>query len=129
MAEVVAPPIEDIPDAAVLWRRIPSKPGWIVPVGDAGDRRPSSGAFEDDQDGSSMSMYLEGHGNEVADVLRDHESYGLVALTAGQLRELGLTIVSQPEPGFPSHVEVEGNKTHGLRSKLAKRCRWVVLPP
>jgi hypothetical protein len=118
-----------IPDGAIVWRRIPSWPDWTVHDDNLGRLRPSSLAFKDDRDGSHMSMYLADGGNTIEEIMAGHEDFGLAQLYARELRAYGLTIVRRPEPNFPSHIEVEGEKTSRLRSALAKAATWVIRPP
>lgn len=52
--------------------------------------RPSSAAFEDDDDGDPMSVYrrdiIDSEGGTVARVMAGHEGFALASLTAGQVR-------------------------------------------
>lgn len=118
-----------ISDLEVVWRRVPGWPDWTTHDENLGRRRPSSGAFEDDRDGSPMSMYLANGGNTIEEVLAGHPEFGLASLRVADLRVKGLSVVRRPEPGFPSHVEVVGPKKHNVRSFLAKASQWVVEPP
>ena len=111
---------------ALFWRRVPAD--WVVIDENLGRRRPSSAAFDDDRDGGPMSMYEANAGNSVDDILIGHESYGVASLTGAQLSSMGFKVYARPEPGYPAHVEVEGKKTGGLKSKMAKNCLWVREP-
>jgi len=117
-----------VPDHTALWRRVPNWPHWTVFDENLGRLRPSSIAFEDNQNGSAMSAFLEGHGNTVQEVLVGHESFGVAAVTAGLVRSHGLSIVHDPLDGLPSHVEVPGPKPKKVKSALAKAALWVVEP-
>ena len=115
-----------IPDEAKLLRRIP-------PIHFPGDRmtpgRPSSAAFEDSPDGSPMSVNWEELCHEHQfDSLEGHETFGLVSFTAGQARELGLSVFRWPLEGNPTHCGVARKKTKGIKKKLASESRWVVFP-
>ena len=112
---------------AVIWRRVP--PAWIVNDENLGRRRPTSAAFDDHRDGTSMSMYIAGAGNTVDDVMKGHDGYALASVTFDQLSRKNLRVIHDPLPGFPSHVEVVGRKTKRIKSDLAKEAAWVVLPP
>ena len=117
---------ESVPQTAVLWRRIPK---WHYKYDEnEADYRPSTASFEDDSDGSPMSSYLADECGEPAVALKGHQGFGLVALTAAQVRELGLKIVRMETPGPPGHVLVVGKKTDGVRKKLKKHCTWVKRP-
>ena len=118
-------------DEVRLLRRIPK---WHVCYDkNSGCIRPSSAAFEDDQDGSPMSVYrqdvIDGEGDEPARVLVGHEGYGLVSITAGQVRAKDQTVCSDPLPDESAHVLVCGSKTRSIRRWLAKRAEWVVESP
>jgi hypothetical protein len=127
MANVDPPDDLTIPDDAVLWRRIPSW-HWVQDE-NLGRMRPSTAAFEDDDDGSPMSVALasECAGPEV--VLAGHEGFALAAFTAGFARQRGQRIARDPRPGEPWHAVVIGKKTHSVRKQLARDCQWVVAPP
>jgi hypothetical protein len=116
-----------IEDDAVLWRRI--FPGWWKYDFNQRDWRPTSQAFGDDPNGGPMSAYLaEAHPGGAGDVLKNHEDFGLVALTAGFLRSQGLIIYRNEMPGPAGHVEVAGPKTDGIRNRMAKAAQWVIRP-
>jgi hypothetical protein len=117
-----------VPDATAVWRRVPPWPDWIVFDENLGRLRPSSLAFDDNPDGSAMSAFLEGHGNSIEDVLRNHDGFALAAVSAGLVRSKGLKIVHDPLDGLPAHVEVHGPKPKSVRSTLAKAAVWVVAP-
>ena len=76
-------------DGVVLLGRIPKE--HVLYGKNLGRVRPSSAAFEDDQDGSPMSVYrqdvIDREGDEPARVMVGHEGYGLVSVTAGQIEE------------------------------------------
>ncbi len=119
-----------IPDDAVLWRRV--TPEQCVKDTSSGEYRPSSAAFKDHPDGSPMSVLLadevEASGRSAESVLAAYKGYGLVAFTAGLVRELGLGIVRSPLDYEPAHAEVFGRKTRSVRRTLARRCEWVIRP-
>jgi hypothetical protein len=117
-----------VPNETFLWRRVPKWPDWTVFDENLGRLRPSSMAFDDNRDGSAMSAFLEGHGNSLEDVLRDHEEFYVAAVTAGLVRANGLKIIHDPLDGLPSHVEVTGPKPKRVKSALAKAAVWVVPP-
>jgi hypothetical protein len=119
----------EVDDETLLWRRVPSWPDWTVFDENLGRVRPSSIAFDDNKNGTSMSAFLEGYGNTVEDILRNHESFFLAAVSVGFVRSHDLTVVHDPLEGLPSHVEVRGAKTKRVRSALAKAAVWIVPPP
>ncbi len=116
-----------IPDSEDLWRRIP--PWHIVTDENLGVVRPSSAAFEDDDDGSPMSVYLASATPLAGAVLVGHAGFALAAVTARLARECKQGIVRDPQPGAPSHALVIGRKTPGVRKRFAREARWIVPPP
>jgi len=124
---VSSPRVDDpgIADDAVLWRRIPPDKVAVLPDGNL---RPESWVFGDDEDGQPVSIVIAGPEAAVADVMRGHEGYGLVAFTAADARRHGLAVRRDPTPGQPAHGVLIGPKTRGVRRALAKACRWIVLP-
>lgn len=95
--------------------------------------RPSSAAFEDDDDGAPMSVYrrdiIDSEGGDVERLMIGHEGYGLAALTAGQFRARRQTIFPDPLPEETAHTTVCGPKTDGTRRWFAKQAEWVAPPP
>jgi hypothetical protein len=118
-----------LPDELILWRRIPKEK--FVPVTDVDGItrvRPSSDSFADNsRDGSSMSVFDASSCGGLERILQGHEQFGVVALTVGQMREAGLTVVRTPTGG-PGHCEVVGKKTGGVRNKLVKASTWAFTP-
>lgn len=117
-----------------LLRRIP--PYHIVMDNNLGARRPSSAAFEDDDDGEPMSVYLAptlaAEGRAADTVLAGHAGFGLAAITAGLAREKAQTVHPDPLPQESSHTVVCGDKRAGGK-KCAKKgfalgARWIVEP-
>ena len=88
----------EIQDTHQMLRRIP--PWHVVPDANAGGSRPSSAAFEDDDDGSPMSVYrrtvIEATGGNIDRVMVGHVGYGLAGINAGDLRSRDQTIHSDP---------------------------------
>lgn len=95
--------------------------------------RPSSAAFEDDEDGDPMSVYREDvirrEGGQPARVLSGHSDYGLAALMAGQVRSRNQTVFSAPLPEEASHAKVCGPKPKATTRWFARQADWVVPPP
>ncbi len=52
----------------------------------------------------------------------------MVALTAGFVRSLKLSVATQPETDDPGHLWVSGKKTASTKKKLARRAEWVIPP-
>lgn len=120
-----------VADATALLRRIP--PWHFVPDEKLGRTRPSSAAFEDDEDGDSMSVYrrdvIEAEGASVERVMVGHTGFGLASLSAGQVRSKNQTVFPDPLPEESSHAKVCGPKPTGVRRWFAKQAIWVIPPP
>src|SRR5437870_136262 len=85
-----------IPDSEDLWRRIP--PRHFIADENRGVIRPSSAAFEDDDDGSPMSVYLASDTPSPGAALVGHAGFALAAITARLARECKQGIVRDPQP-------------------------------
>ena len=89
--------------------------------------RPSSAAFEDDRDGSPMSVYrrdvIDREGDAPERVMVGHEGYGLVSFTAGHARSKNQTVCSNPLPEESAHAVVCGPKpkVHTTMAGLQRR--------
>ena len=98
-----------------------------------GRLRPSSAAFEDDEDGEPMSVYrqdvIESEGGGPQRVMIGHEGYALAALTAGQVRSKHQTVFPAPLPEESSHAKVCGPKTTATRRWFSRQASWVIPPP
>ena len=114
-----------IPDEAVIWRRI-SKDHY-----ESDTRRPSTAAFSDPSDGSSMSATAPPSTLKADDYAQRWGAYAVAEFTAGELRALGfgLTWVATDPPDLdPYHVEIHGPKTGSRKKKLKSLCRWAYEP-
>jgi hypothetical protein len=120
-----------IPDDARLWRRVP--PWHFIFDDNLGRVRPSKAAFDDDENGSPMSVVLadlvleSGRGPE--HILIGHDRFALAEITAGLARSKQQGIVRDPVPEEPTHALVFGKKTASVTRALAKGSVWVVPPP
>lgn len=120
-----------IADPCALWRRVP--PYHIIFDDNLRRFHPTSAAFDDDADGSSMSILLgdlviaAGRGPD--EVLAGHTNFSLAAVTAGFARSLGLGAVRDPLPFEPAHGLLVGNKTKSVKRALAKGAIGIVPPP
>lgn len=115
-----------IPDDAKLWRRIP--PRWFHHDESLGRSRPAKAAFDDDPDGSPMSVVIAAEALGPDAVLAGHEGYALAAFTAGLARACGLQITRAPTEDQPAHALAAGRKTDSVRRRLARGSQWVVPP-
>jgi len=122
----VPPPTNDgsIPDAVVLWRRIP--PGQMTTDDSvASGERPSTANFDDPELSVVIASDCAGG---TATLLKGHDGFGVVEFTVGEIRALGWGIVRAPDDQLPGHAHVTGRKSRALRSRLAKVCRMIVNP-
>ncbi len=119
-----------VADATALLRRIP--PWHFILDNKLGHTRPSSAAFEDDEDGDPMSVYrldvIESEGASVERVMAGHAGFGLASLTAGQMRSKTQTVFPDPLPDESSHTKVCGPKPQSVRRWFAKQAIWVIRP-
>lgn len=122
---------ERVKDSVELLRRIP--PRHFHFDDNLGSWRPSSAAFEDDEDGDPMSVYrqdvLELERADSSRVMEGHEGYALASLQAGRVRSRSQTIFSDPLPGESSHAKVCGPKPYSVRRWFANQSNWVIEPP
>lgn len=118
----VLPFVDDdsIPSTEQLLRRVP--PAWWVFDSNLGRRRPTSAAFDDPEMSVAIQSSLLARGEPVTKVLRGHEGFGLVSITAGLVRQLGQGVAKDPLPEDPDHAVVFGRKTDGTRRRLSKDC-------
>lgn len=73
---------------------------------------------------------LRAHEREPDSILVTRPGYGLVALTAGEVREAEQQrVLRSPRPEELAHGDVWGEKTAGRRRRLAQMARWVIQPP
>ena len=119
-----APNDPAIPNAGMLWRRLP----WSETADDEsnlGQRRASSGGFDDSKDGSGMSAHLVQPGEDVGEFLRQQkrERDGVAELSVFDVREkCTCGIRRQPDETDPHHVEVTSRP--GLSKKKKSRCLY-----
>jgi hypothetical protein len=80
-----------------------------------------------------MSIYrrnvIENEGGSVDRVIRGHDGFGLISLTAFQLRGRQQTNHPDPIPGETAHAVACGPKTDGNRKFFARTALWVIQPP
>ncbi|MEJ0068315.1 MAG: hypothetical protein WDO24_05815 [Pseudomonadota bacterium] len=82
--------------------------------------RPMSSAFEDNQDGSWMSVHLQSRFDELGipaiTLLDGHAGFGIVALTAKHMRDEEQRICRCHSDDEPAHAEVAEKRPRGARS-------------
>jgi hypothetical protein len=119
-----------VTDTTALLRRIPQRHFFFDQK--LGRMRPSSAAFEDDEDGDPMSVYrrdvIESEGATVQRVMIGHVGFALASLTAGQVRSRGQTVFPDPLPEESSHAKVCGPKSDSVRRWFATQAVWVIPP-
>jgi hypothetical protein len=93
----------------------------------APEDRPASPAFNNSPDGSGTSVDIMASDEQCAKTLQGHEDFGLVSLTVGQIRSVGLGIKRAPVDGNPQHAILLGPKKRVGR-KLAMMAVWVKRP-
>lgn len=80
-----------------------------------------------------MSVVIEDtlreHHRQPGSVLDGRPGYGLVALTAGQVRGLEQRIMRSPLPDELAHGDVWGEKPVSRRRRLAQAAEWIIVPP
>lgn len=127
---------QTISDDDGLLRRIPP---WDIVYDDQGNRRISTGLFSPSSiPNFGISVDLEnGQREEGIDPLTIlPEGYGLVRLTAGQIREIGLIVGRSPKEENPHHADIwrpdgprlKGSQLKGLL-RMAEVLRWPDPPP
>ena len=72
---------------------------------------------------------LEEEGRLPGSILADKDGYGLVALTAEEVRAEEQRVVRSPLPEEEAHGDVWGEKPAGRRCRFARLARWIVEPP
>jgi len=126
-----------IPDAEDLYRRVVEL--WIFTEQATGRKRLSSQAFSDRHneisvDLSSMISPAESLGLGLR--FGSGPIRGIVAITAGQARDLDQVIVRDPLPEDPAlsipenpaHALICGNQKKSVQKRLAARARWAYPP-
>lgn len=121
---MAASDIEDdasIQDAARLLRRVP--PNWV-----ADGPRPEKSNFEERSSGHGLSVTLWESQADLDATVAERPEFGVIFVTAGQMREAGFSIVRVPIDGNPNHCECYGAPTPSKRRKLAVEAKWVKVP-
>ena len=113
-----------------LLRRIP--PYHLYEDKERGSLRPSSAAFEDDDDGDPMSVYrrdiLQKESGGIQRVMIGHPNYALASLTAGHVRCKDQTVHPDPLPEESAHTQICGLKPKSTCRWFAKQAKWALAP-
>jgi len=129
------PDDSSIADDTSLLRRIPP---WHRFFDENENRwRPSSAAFEDDDDGDPMSVYLSSvllqENRKPSTLLAGHDRYSLASITAGLARTSNQTVHPDALPEESSHAVVCGDKgkdkKNAPKRRFAKAASWVIFDP
>jgi len=125
-----------IPNEVRLFRRI--HPEWVVYDKNRERWRPTSQNFQDSRDGTPMSVFAENlaqaHGELPAHFLLGRWSeWGLAAVVAGQVRELGQRVYPDPhnqdqDERFESHAAIAGSKAKNVMKQMSGWAEWVITP-
>ena len=115
-------PEDELADDTILWRRVHPR----LVKRDAQSVRPVSGVFLDANDEMSLHRASE---TDLATIRAGYPEFGVVEVTAGQLRALAdLNVVSNPLENDASHALAKGKVKKSQAKKLAKAVTWVVEP-
>jgi hypothetical protein len=112
-------------DDIILWRRVLLSPSYIVPDGNTGKFKVSSGAFDD----VDMSVAIAERAQTTSYLLRGFETSGVVSFSTGFARvEQGQVVKYDPQPDDPAHALVVGRKSSKVRRAFARVARWAHRP-
>ena len=121
---------KSIIDDEQLFRRIP--PEWVVDDPKTGGKRPSSQAFQDNRDGSPMSVQLQEVLEEnqipVETIIEGHENFSVASITAGFARKNSQGIIRAPLDNDPAHAEVFGKKPKSVMRNFSHNSIWIIPP-
>ena len=84
--------------------------------------------FDEREAGCGLSMTLWLDQGDRDDLLRSHADFGVICVTADQLREEGAIIARRPLVGNLNHCEIFPRLTGGARKRLKKAAKWVEYP-
>lgn len=99
----------------------------VVPDGNTGKSRVSSGAFKDPEMSVDVEEILQASGSNWRKSLEGYEGYSLVRFPAAHPRKLGLPVCHKPLPDNSAHAEVHGKKTGSIANKFVEASDWVHL--
>ena len=118
-----------VPDEAILWRLI--NPHFQKADGHGGIRFTTQ-AFQNRPESQATSFFLADIVLEservVEDLVADKPGFGVVAISVGDVRSLGLQVIRDPTDDEPAHVLVPGKKSGAIKTRLKEAAQWVVRP-
>lgn len=121
------PSIED--DTGLL-RRVP--PWHFIMDQNLSRTRPSSAAFEDDDDNDPMSVclatVLAAEDRNPESVLAGHNGYASASITAGLARAHDQTVHPDPLPEESAHAVVCGDKKTSVKRAFSRTAVWIIEP-
>lgn len=101
-------------------RRVP--PNWIA------NARPGSDNFKLRSGEAGLSVTLWESDADFTATEAEQPTFGIVAITASELRAAGYLISRCPLEENPNHCECTGKASQGNRRRLARGARWVKPP-
>ena len=113
-------PVVEIPDEALLWRRVSHQ--MVKSCG-----TPQSNAFRDNVD-NKLSVHLATLAN-LQDFRERFPGHGLAQIAASDARLEGLEVRHDPTEADPSHTVIMPSPDKKEARRLAKKSVWVIPPP
>ena len=99
-----------------------------VPQFQVHDGKPETSVFDEREPGCGLSVTVWETPDDLADILRRHEAFGVICLPAAAFREHGATIVRHALVGNLNHCEIFPRLGGGARKKLRAALSWVHYP-
>lgn len=90
--------------------------------------RPRSDVFSNHPSGSGPSVDIWEEGRTPEDTLANHDDFGLISVTVGNIREQGLGVIRVPLEHNRHHAHIQGKKTHGKKRALARASTILKMP-
>jgi hypothetical protein len=92
------------------------------------DGVPESSNFREDEEGHGLSVTLWDSAQDLFDIQRDHDDFGVIAVPASVFRDAEAVIVRSPLEGNENHCEIFPRLTSGQQRRCKKAVRWVYYP-
>lgn len=83
------------------------------------------GVFAERESGCGLSVTIWESPSDLEDILRWHENFSVVCVSASAFREHGAIIARAPLVGNLNHCEIFPRMTGGQQKKLKAAARWV----
>lgn len=96
-----------------------------VPKFQVHDGRFEKSVFEERERGCGLSVTIWQSREDLEDIIRRHEDFGVICVRASVFRELGAVIARAPLVGNLNHCEVFPRMTGGAQKKLRNAAKWV----